>query len=100
MESGKHFQPQVRPRLRWQEGLYEALVEAFGPVPEPIRSFAFRRAVEEVEFRVMSEGGKEVSREALLTTLKVSVSHSMFNALRRVLIKKEMLHDSEREENP
>lgn len=84
------FKPSVKPLLKWQPGLFEALLEALADFPEPIRSFALRRAVEEAEFRVQAAGGSRVDCRALLATTKLAISQSTFNALVRVLEKKKL----------
>lgn len=77
--------------MLWQEGLFDALVEAAAKMPEPVKSFALRRAVEETEYRVKTSGREIVRSDDLLSTMKVAVSRSMFNTLRRVLRKKSLL---------
>ena len=77
--------------MLWQEGLFEALVETAAKMPEPVRSFALRRAVEETEYRVRSSGRDVVAVADLLGAMRNAVSRSMYNALRRVLVRRRLL---------
>lgn len=71
--------------------LRSPLVEALAAFPEPTRSFALRRAVEEVKVRVKGSAAAIVDCKTLLATSKVTISHSTFNAIRRMLLKKKLL---------
>ena len=83
--TNQEFKPNIAPMLLWQDGLFDALVEISAPMPEPVRSFAFRRAVEEVEFRVKTSGRDVVTARDLLSTTRVAISRSMYRALKRNL---------------
>ena len=85
--TGQEFKPHIAPMLLWQDGLFDTLVEVSAPMPEPVRTFAFRRAVEEVEFRVKTSGRDIVTAKDLLSTTRVAISRSMYRALKRNLEK-------------
>ena len=83
--------PEINPSILWEEGLFDALIEASSKMPEPVKSFALRRAVEETEYRVKTSGRDVVKSDDLLSTMKVAVSRSMYSTLKRVLKKRSLL---------